>query len=393
MLYLYVVCVFILILNGIYAWPCLGFSDYGLIFIHTMTLLSGCVISNKIKPANKLTLLYVIVLLSSNLLLAKGINGTIIKSSLFVIILMQIFSFKKSLTKKILDLLNILFFCVIIVSTVLFVFYSVGFPVPNFGVINYYQYILSNHLFFVSNLDYNSIRFYGFCVEPGYFALLLSCLICANNYEINKFNIVYLVALLCTLSLGGLLITGFGWYLHYVLSKGVTPYVIFKRSVSFILIILLVLIILPKLGAIGEVFSDNIIGRLQFDPEKGIAGNNRINERFDMFWLSFLLSDKMLWGMGASEYFASIDGLELDGASYRVFVMQYGVIFTIIFLTIFCLFTKSLGNKKYILPIVSIYVLDFLQHGTPFQGVFLILYLLMSYYQEDSLCERVTRTV
>lgn len=383
MLSLYVLLLLVLILNGVYAWPCLGLSDYFLIVIHLITILIGFSISGRFTQIKKESILYAVVLLFGCILLAKGVDGTIVKSFFYIILLLQILSFRKELTIKILNNLNKCFFVIIAISTGLYIIHTIGVSVPTFGVVNYFQYNLGNHLFFVSNLDYNTVRFYGLCVEPGYFAILLSCLICANDYAVNKYNIVYLLALLLTLSLGGIIITVFGWYVHYTLSKGVKISSVLCRSVVFIIIAAFILFVLSNLGGIGDVFTENIINRLQFDPEKGFVGNNRVNERFDVFWYSFLLSDQMMWGMGSREYFSSIDGLELDGASYRVFVMQYGVLYTCIFLISFLILVSSAGNKKYILPVASIYLLDFLQHGTPFQGVFLILFLLINKYQID----------
>lgn len=381
MLSLYVILLLVLILNGVYAWPCLGLSDYVLIFLHFITLLVGFCLSGKLMQTKKESILYAIVLLFGCILLARGIDGTILKFSCYILLLLQILSFRKDLTNKILNYLNKFFSFTIAISTGLFIIHTIGLSVPTFGVVNYFQYNLGNHLFFVSNLDTSTIRFYGLCVEPGYFALLLSCLICTNDYVINKYNIVYLLALLLTWSLGGLIITICGWYIHYALSKGIMISSVLRRSVVFIIIAVFLLVILSNLGGIGDLFTEKIINRLQFDPEKGFVGNNRVNERFDMFWYSFLLSDQMMWGMGSSEYFSSIDGLELDGASYRVFVMQYGVLYTCLFLTFFLILISSVGNKMYILPAAAIYLLDFLQHGTPFQGVFLILFLVISKYQ------------
>lgn len=384
MLYIYVFCIFLLILSGVYSWPTLFVSDHVMIFIHFIALLSGSNFAGKIKKVSKGLYFYLFVILVGTVLLAKGLNGTIIKAVLFALLILQIFSFEKASVERILKLLNTTFFFIIAVSTVLYIINGIGISMPSFGVIKYFQYLLDNHLFFVTNLNQSTVRFYGFCVEPGYFALLLSCLICANEYRINKYNIVYLISLLLTLSLGGLLITALGWFLHFILSKGGSVTSIIKRSIAFILIAIVLVVFLSKMGALGDVFSDSIIGRLQYDPDKGFVGNNRMNERFDAFWYSFLLSDQLLWGMGSAEYFSSIDGLDLDGASYRVFVMQYGVLYTFLFVTSVLYLYRSLGNKKELLPIVTLYLLDFLQHGTPFQGVFFIVYLLMRRYQNGS---------
>lgn len=386
MIYLYVFCILVLVLSGVYAWPCLEIPDYAYIFIYFITFISGFIVSGRIKRITNGTKFFVLVLLIGCVILAKGINGTIIKSILFGLTILQILTCNKHLVNNVLKLLNKIFFAIISVSTGLFILQTLGLPMPSLGVIKYYQYILDNHVFFVSNLDNPSIRFHGFCVEPGYFALLLSCLICINEYKINKYNIVYIIALLLTLSLGGLFITSFGWFLHYTLSKSLDTITIIRKSFLFVFIGIIAVFLLSHLGGgIGEAFTDNILGRLAFDSEKGFVGNNRMNERFDLFWYSFLLSDQVLWGMGSVEYFSSIEGLDLDAASYRVFVMQYGVIYTVLFLVAVFVLCKSIGNKKYILPVVSLYLMDFLQHGTPFQGVFLIVFILMSRYQNVSI--------
>lgn len=227
------------------------------------------------------------------------------------------------------------------------------------------------------------LKFCGFCVEPGYFSLLCVSLLCLDGFNFrNKKNLVLLVSILLSFSLGGYLLLLFGWGISlYTNAKGSFG---IKKLMKIIVCFSLVFFLLSQFSFTKDMFEDKIVERLEFDSEKGIAGNNRQNAVAELFILDIVFSNKVYWGIGTPEYLSMVEQISnFDAASCLVFVVRYGLIYTILLLVALYLFTfYRRNNRKLFIPFYIVFMGDFIQHGLPFGSIF-ILYVLFVISNEE----------
>ena len=271
---------------------------------------------------------------------------------------------------------------IIAISTLFWILLFFNKSLISIGTHTFQQYTFVNYLFMVYDSAHYPDRFAGFTLEPGYFSLLLTCLLYFNRFRISQLNVkIYLMALLFTLSLGGFVLTFVAWFLTYTLykTKEVKVYKICLRAVSFLLLAgaAYYYVTIYWNGGDNDI-NKMIVSRLDSDSEKGITGNNRYSEIGEIYFLSFAQTDDIWFGRGAEAYNQTMKLVEgYDDQSIRRFIICDGLIFTItMIICVFLLFKYKIPLRM-LLPAYSIWLGDLLQHGVAFGAAFIWMTLIV----------------
>ena len=260
------------------------------------------------------------------------------------------------------------------ISFTLYILNLLGVSLPNSGVKSIAQYYYCDYYSIYIDVFRYEGKFCGFTYEPGYFSLLLVCLLLLNNYDFKKKSTyLYIASLLCTLSLGGYILGSIGFILQRSmterrLTRGVTAFLL-----SLSIIVVFFVFALYYNGG-DNIVAEKIIARMIYDEENIIVGNNRENIIAENIIDSYFYSEKVWMGVGYEEI-GKIFSLEgFDACSWRVFVISRGAVYTLVIF--FMSFIYMLKTKISLsLPLFVIYWLDFYQHGNIYSEV-LILFVM-----------------
>lgn len=274
------------------------------------------------------------------------------------------------------------FSVIISISFCLFILKQLGVHVPNLGKITFNQYDLVNYYYFYADAIRYGLKYTGISLEPGFFSVLCICLLVLNEFNFKKKSSwVFVVAILCTLSLEGYLLLVFG-VIFFSYSKGTnirTSLMYFLLAV-FIIGVLIVYVINYQGG--NNIITQTILERLVYDEELGVVGNNRENALGEQVLDMYFYSDKVWWGIGQEKLskVSSIKGLDM--CSWRVFVVAYGAIYTLM-----CFFAMSLAFLKTKLrktfPVFALFIMDFYPHGDMFSETLVVLMIIFLLYLKE----------
>ncbi len=224
--------------------------------------------------------------------------------------------------------------------------------------------VCKNYIFYMQSQfgDY-AIRFNGPFLEPGHLGMISAFLILINQFNFKRKGMwAILIALLCTLSLAGyaLLMIGFLIHIYY---KG-------KIKSKHLILSILILIIVYFAGKYyndgNNILNEKILSRLEYDEEKGFAGNNRVFGMIDIYYAALWTDiDKLLWGYPKE----IIDWLADNGSRGTGYIMsmcKFGLVGTILSVTFYFIYAVMSKNKKYALCCLIFVLFMFWQRCYPF---------------------------
>ena len=330
------------------------------------------------------TILFLVMCLGS--LFAHRLKASsIIATCCSLLPVLTFFLLKEGEIIRVRNAINNVFFVIILISFTLYIISFLGLSIFDLGVVKYNQYTFHNYLFFYLDvLEYKG-SFTGFTIEPGFFSLLLVCLLLINEFDFHtKYVRLYFLCLLLSLSLGGYLLCFVGYMLHRSINGGGLKSVLKLFVITIVVLGMIISFALLYKGG-NNILAEEIVYRLAFDDELGIVGNNR-----ESFWAKELLDSyfysKDIWfGIGYDNYYSAIENIEYyDACSWRIFVVVYGAIYTILFF-FFLLIVWLKTDLKKTLPFFVVYWLDFYQHGELFSGSMYFLLLYMNINMKNSL--------
>ena len=143
----------------------------------------------------------------------------------------------------------------------------------------------------------DSIRFCSVFLEPGYLGTMLSFLLYVGRFNFEKkYNIVFLVALILTLSLAGFVIAALGWTLVKI-QEGKSV----KRLLQIVCVLGFIYYFGINYNGGNNIFNNQILSRLQYDKENGISGNNRTSHMTDDYFDYYMQNGDILLGVGKQE--------------------------------------------------------------------------------------------
>lgn len=219
--------------------------------------------------------------------------------------------------------------------------YNLIDPLNPLKTVLYQQYTF---LVFPDTLLDNLIpRFCGLFDEPGVVGTVAGIILFAERCNLKKLkNIILFVA--------GI----FSFSLFFFILVFVSLLIFHKKKVVFIFLSLFTLFFV--LTKEDPVLDKYIWERMEMEDGK-LKGDDRSEKGLDEYFERFIHSDNFLWGTGKISYAAS--------ASYKQFVIRYGLIFSISVLIFFVVLTAQI-NKNIKGIFVSLLLFLFLMYQRPF---------------------------
>lgn len=258
--------------------------------------------------------------------------------------------------RRLINLYSIILF----VSLCGFAMKTIGINLPFSTLIhpNPFYEPYKNYYFFTVYQDFDIYtRFTGIFSEPGHVGMISAILLYVNGFTLKKLsNIVMTVSLIWSFSLAGFVIYAVGLVLYLILNS--------KKPVkSFIWVTIgcscaVSIAIASYSPTNDDIVTQLILRRLEFDSDKGLAGNNRNTGNFDNIYNNFSTNIKSIVGMGAEEYGRKFYGTA--NSSYKTFIMEYGF-GSIITLAIFLLMFFTLYPSKLGAGLMIVILLSFIQ--------------------------------
>lgn len=258
---------------------------------------------------------------------------------------------------------TVLFSCILIFSLLLFILWHIGIPLPNSLLkhpVNPFYGVFSNYYGFVIISDYGFFtRFQSVFTEPGHLGMFASILLYINRYDFRKFHVwVMFIALVWSFSLAAYILFVVGLLLFLGLNERKKMKLIFFIAISGIVMWKVSVFIYDKYP--NSMLSQLIFSRLEFDEKTGIIGNNRNEIHFLRYYenMQSHLNQEYVLGIGVNRY--SDMFLGTANSSYKVFIMQYGLI-GIVVLLLFFLSLLYNSPSKLGLGLFFLYVISFIQ--------------------------------
>lgn len=261
--------------------------------------------------------------------------------------------------KKTLDYISSFLYWVILVSLPAWLIHLNLFEFQNFGQLDLSEmkgapYIYNNYILFVMDATRDYYRFYSVFDEPGVLGTLSAFVLYGNKYNFKrKENIVILIGCLFTYSMAFYMITLLGWLYQSAIS--------FKRLIMSIVAIILVVGILVYFMADDQAFQQSVIERFTdvgLDRVEGRTGSN-----VNAFWDKYIASSDVFLGMGTSFINDNLSGF---GNSYKRFVIEYGLIGTILLIVMYFHLVKRWNRLT--LGFFVLFSLSFLQRPLAFSS-------------------------
>ncbi|QCR20979.1 hypothetical protein [Pontibacter sp. SGAir0037] len=248
----------------------------------------------------------------------------------------------------------------ILIPSLLLFLCSFLMQLPNLGQIehpNWDVYNYTNYIFFIKGQFYD-IRFNSIFLEPGHLGMVLSFFLYAYRFDFSRWEVWgMLVIEFFTFSLAGYVLVAIGYTLALV-SQNKS---FFKFVFSVLLFFGSIYICAISYNGGDNLLNQYIISRLEFDEEKGLAGNNRFTSDADDYVNSMLSNGKIWWGL--PEYYYKDDNL---GAGWKVFLIRYGAFSMIIFISFYFIAArKNSIDKKYNMLFLVLLFAAFLQRSYP----------------------------
>lgn len=216
--------------------------------------------------------------------------------------------------------------------------------------------VCNNYLFFVTNPAFlDSYRFYSMFDEPGVLGTLSAFALYGNKYDFSKKeNIVILIGSLFTYSMTFYLLTLLGWFYQSICSLSL------RKILSSIVLIIAIFSVLFFFLSEDVAFQRSVLDRFSeigFDQVE-----NRTGENVNVFWKKYITSSDFILGMGTS----FLENFYDFGNSYKRFIIEYGLLGTILLLVIYLRFVRKWN--RLVFGFFIIFLLSFLQRPYAFSA-------------------------
>ena len=247
---------------------------------------------------------------------------------------------------------------------------------PNYGTISStaQNHIYTNYIFCLKGFIY-VYRFHSVFLEPGHVAMIAVFTLYANKFNFRKPAVLaLLICTLFTLSLAGyvLLLMGF---IFCRIQKTKFSWILIKNTLVVLFILGGIILGGKSYNGGRNLLNELIFERLEFDEDKGFSGNNRFSRQTDILFERAFKTGEIVSGMSSEKYKRLHDLDDIHGAGYKLYMLERGIIGTVlIFLFYFFLYRASV-DKKFVLGMLILYILAFLQRSYPFWYSWLFLFL------------------
>lgn len=215
-------------------------------------------------------------------------------------------------------------------------------------------------IFFIMPDSFLIPRFSGPFVEPGHLGMISAFLIFANkcDFKNRKYLIIILLGILFSLSLSGYVLLVAGLILFNSIS--------IKKAVIFLLVLFSLTYVTTNLWNDGDNFlSETIFNRLEYDEDKGIAGNNRTEAETDTYFSKMMNQNYLIIGEGNSYFREMYSKGIIGGAGYKLYMIQYGILGLFLVFLYYYIISLKCPNKRFAFSLLLLYSISFLQRAYP----------------------------
>lgn len=209
---------------------------------------------------------------------------------------------------------------------------------------SFYQKFTNYYLFIILGDIGIFTRFQSIFTEPGHLGMIMALLLYMNCYNFHKWQCwVFLVSLIWSFSLAAYILFLVGIIIYKV---AISRAVITSLMKTFLLSALVAFsAFIFYLSYPDTLVSTLILSRLEYDSKLGVAGNNRNDASFMKYYKEFENKQEYITGIGIDNY----SKLSFSGgnSSYRVFVVQYGLMGLILLLSFFASIAAPIKSKVF----------------------------------------------
>lgn len=219
---------------------------------------------------------------------------------------------------------------------------------------NYVPY--TNYGFFIKT-TYDTgmlVRFNAFFLEPGHQAILSTFMMIANKFRFKSCPWLWVLALstMFSFSLAGYMLAAAG----YILLKVNT---VIKAAVVGTIGTIVVVAAINWSGG-NNALNDLIITRLEQDSNKGIKGNNRVDQNTDHTYAK-AVKHHDLW-LGVKE---KTNMKLIAGAGYKIYIINYGLVGVILALLFYLGVIPPRPDYRFTIAFLIVIILCFMQRAYP----------------------------
>ncbi len=294
--------------------------------------------------------------------------------------------------KQLLDFLTNGVVAILCVSIPFWFLFLMGISLPHgaaFEHENGFHELIDYYVFFISAKPTLSLiqRYQSVFLEPGQLASVSVLLFFANGANLRKWKSwVFLLATVLSFSLVGYGLVFGGLLLNSIMSSRKGR---FLKVALFVTIFGGITIVTIRMANEDNPLYTLIFQRLEYDEEKGIAGNNRTSDDFDAaFEKYFRTGDKWL-GIGREMEYGN--NWAMNSSGVRKYIVYNGIIgFAILMLFMLVLLKQHFNYKTFILFVVA--VVAFLVRDM-LRTQFWLFIVILGFYLQGPLPKRKRRKV
>lgn len=228
------------------------------------------------------------------------------------------------------------------------------------------SYYFYNYYIFLDRIMIESNRFQSIFLEPGYLGTMLALMLYANKFNWHSwYNWILLAGLVFSQSLAGYATFAIG----YLLYQGVQGFSIMKYVVPLFFLSLFVYS-MQYYNNGDNYINHNILERLtdESNDKYIFKGSIRTDDYTSQIFHDAFSSGDLLFGINKD--------LPIDGAGYRIFFLQKGIISALLYFFAYRGMALMTQNRKYSLFFLLLIVITFWQAAYPFSYSWIIPFLL-----------------
>ena len=250
---------------------------------------------------------------------------------------------------------------------------SLGTIMVNDNDIQTERYLLKENYFFCTMYAIGeTVRFNGPFNEPGHLGMMSAFLLFADGFKFHKKSTwIIFLALLMTLSLSGYILA----FVGFLFSKYYNGKIKMNVMLPFLIFIVAGYLYGVYYNDGENIINERIISRFEYDEERGIVGNNRVQGDIHLYFLS-LLSDPYLLMFGYD--YETVHQWAYEGSrgtGMEMFIVRFGIVGFILSLSFyFVCFLYDRPKKAAALYLIFVFLM-LLQRSYWYWASWLICYL------------------
>lgn len=247
--------------------------------------------------------------------------------------------------------------------------------------------VCENYIFYVQSYFGNYIdRFNGPFLEPGHLGMMAAFLLFVNKFKVKSkpYLWILIIAILLSLSLAG--------YILLLAALLMTLFYNEKMKIRYTIVLCGILLGGYLISANyngGNNFVNNfILTRLEYDEQSGnFAGNNRVFGRIPAYYEAMYNDYSLLLTGYSSEVVNNLAKSGSRGTGYKMWMVRYGIIGTILAFLFYFYYAYSSKVKKFSFLLLIFVIAMFWQRCYPFWSSWIICFMYGNVVEERGILE------